>query len=65
MKKFDLPVHIPGHLTANGLAEALALDKKAVASGLRLVLLNAIGEAVIDDASSNEDILRAMNDSRA
>jgi 3-dehydroquinate synthase len=65
LKKFDLPVHIPGHLTANGLAEALALDKKAVASGLRLVLLNAIGEAVIDDASSNEDILRAMNDSRA
>ena len=64
LKKFDLPVHIPEHLTAKELAEALALDKKAVASGLRLVLLNAIGEAVIDGTSSNNEIISAMKDSR-
>ena len=65
LKKFDLPVNIPGHLSADDLADALALDKKAVASGLRLVLLNSIGEAVIDDASSHDDILGAMGASRA
>ena len=62
--KFDLPVRIPEELSIDRLADALALDKKAVASGLRLVLLNAIGEAVVDDASTGAEILAAMNDCR-
>jgi len=61
LEKFDLPVCIPPDLSVTRLADALALDKKAVASGLRLVLLNAIGEAVIDGDSSSEQILDAMN----
>lgn len=61
LENFDLPVSIPPGLTIARLAEGLALDKKAVASGLRLVLLNSIGNAVIDSDSSNEQILDAMN----
>ena len=61
LEHFDLPVSIPPGLSIARLAEGLALDKKAVASGLRLVLLKSIGNAVIDRDSSNEQILDAMN----
>jgi len=61
LSRFSLPVSIPAELSTEKLASALTLDKKAVASGLRLVLLNAIGEAVIDSESTNEQILDAMN----
>jgi 3-dehydroquinate synthase len=64
LEKFDLPTRIPPHLDAARLADALALDKKAVASGLRLVLLDAIGKAVIDSDSTNEQILVAIQASR-
>ena len=64
LSRFDLPVAIPGDLDADALAAALSLDKKAVASGLRLVLLNAIGDAVVDSGSHAEDIRRAIEESR-
>ena len=59
-----LPVAIPADLSVEGLARALELDKKALASGLRLVLLNAIGRAVIDGGSDQEQILAALRDNR-
>ena len=49
--------------TVEGVRQALALDKKAVVSGLRLVLLNAIGNALIDSQSSQHDILSALEQS--
>ena len=59
-----LPVRIPADLSISGLSRALELDKKAVASGLRLVLLEAIGRARVDDGSSESEIERAMRDNR-
>ena len=44
----------------DGLLEALSLDKKAIASGLRLVLLRSIGNAVVDDESTLEEIIRIL-----
>ena len=64
LRRFALPVAIPGDLDVQGIANALMLDKKAVSSGLRLVLLNAIGDTVIDSSSSHEDIASAINDCR-
>ena len=64
LERFSLPVAIPEDLEIQGIAEALVLDKKALASGLRLVLLNSIGDASIDRSSSQEDIVRALHDSR-
>ncbi len=64
LESFRLPVRIPGDLSLDGLAAALALDKKAVASGLRLVLLTDIGRAVVDDRSTEEAIMAAMNHCR-
>jgi len=64
LRRFDLPVDIPGDLGVQEIANALMLDKKAVSSGLRLVLIKAIGDAVIDASSPHEDIVSAINDSR-
>ncbi|MCH7506260.1 MAG: 3-dehydroquinate synthase [Proteobacteria bacterium] len=58
-----LPVKQPADIKINGLTKALALDKKALASGLRLVLLQAMGHAVVDNQSSDDDILAAMKQS--
>lgn len=58
--EFDLPVEQPVDIPLEDLVDALALDKKAIASGLRLVLLSGIGEAMIDHDSLPADILAAM-----
>jgi 3-dehydroquinate synthase len=65
LARFDLPTRIPAELDPACLAAALTLDKKAVASGLRLVLLHRIGAAVVDRDSSADDILNAMENNRA
>ncbi|MEJ2383364.1 MAG: 3-dehydroquinate synthase [Xanthomonadales bacterium] len=65
LTRFDLPVRIPANLDPARLAAALELDKKAVASGLRLVLLRGIGTALVDRESSADDILNAMETNRA
>jgi 3-dehydroquinate synthase len=62
---FDLPVRIPADVPVTELFEALALDKKAVASGLRLILLKNLGDAVIDRDSLETDIVNAMEQCRS
>ena len=63
LESFGLPVNIPGDMPVEGLSEALALDKKAIASGLRLVLLHSIGKAVVDNGSSHGEISGAIQNS--
>lgn len=63
LKSFDLPVRIPPNTNLAGLAQALQLDKKAVASGLRLILLEALGQAMVDEESSPAQIMQAMQES--
>lgn len=63
LESFDLPVTIPEGMSVENLTGALALDKKAVASGLRLVLLHSIGKAVVDDGSSHGEISGAIQNS--
>ena len=60
---FGLPLKIPARISINGLCEALELDKKIIASGQRLILLNAIGQAVVDNDSSQSEIIAAMEQS--
>ena len=63
LTRFALPVTIPAGISINGLFDALELDKKAIASGLRLILLNAIGNAVVNSNSSQDEIITAMEQS--
>lgn len=60
LQRLGLPVRIPADLPLEALAEALELDKKAVASGLRLILLNGPGSARVDADSSQNEIIAAM-----
>ena len=60
LRSFGLPVQQPADIAIGELVDALALDKKAVVSGLRLILLKAIGNAVVDSSSQQADIIAAM-----
>lgn len=60
LERFGLPVHIPAGTLLEGLADALELDKKALTSGLRLILLQSIGQAIINNDSHPDEILTAM-----
>jgi len=64
LRQHDLPVKVPADLSVDALIGALELDKKALASGLRLVLLDAIGRARLDDQSTEREIAGAIEDRR-
>jgi 3-dehydroquinate synthase len=64
LQHYGLPTRIPANVSIDGLSKALELDKKALASGLRLVLLDAIGRARVDDSSNGTQIVTAMRSNR-
>jgi 3-dehydroquinate synthase len=61
----DLPVVLPPTVSTQAMIDAMGLDKKALASGLRLILLNHLGEAQIDDQSTRADVAAAIEHSHA
>jgi len=61
LSRFGLPVALPAVVSNQSLVDALELDKKALSTGLRLILLHEIGRAVIDDGSSSKEILAALD----
>lgn len=63
LEKFGLPVSLPAQTSLDNMLEALDLDKKAIASGLRLILLTAIGNAIVDNESPREEIIQIMQQS--
>jgi 3-dehydroquinate synthase len=65
LQAFGLPTTLPASVANAALLDALQLDKKAVAGGLRLILLHASGQAMIDDASSRAEIEAALDQCRA
>ena len=64
LQRLGLPVRLPADLPVEAMTNALDLDKKALASGLRLVLLNRIGSAIVDGDSTQDEIIAAMQNSR-
>ena len=64
LSQFGLPVALPDTVSNQSLLNALELDKKALSTGLRLILLREIGHAVIDEGSSTQDILAVLDRSR-
>jgi 3-dehydroquinate synthase len=65
LKLLDLPVELPRTVNTRAMIDAMGLDKKALASGLRLILLNRLGEALIDDQSTRADVATAIDHSHA
>jgi len=64
LRLYDLRLGLPASITVGAMIEALELDKKGLTAGRRLILLKAIGEAVIDDQSTDEQIARAIESGR-
>jgi 3-dehydroquinate synthase len=64
LETFHLPTTLPLSVSATNMLGAIALDKKAVSSGLRLILLREIGQAVIDGDSEKSDILTVIRHSQ-
>jgi len=65
LQAFGLPVELPAHVSNDAVLAALQLDKKAVASGLRLILLQQAGLAVLDSTSNREQIEAALDSCRS
>jgi 3-dehydroquinate synthase len=64
LQRLGLPVRLPADLPVEALTKALDLDKKALTSGLRLVLLNRIGSAIVDGNSTQYEIIATMQGDR-
>ena len=64
LQHFSLPTALPDQIGAAAMIEALQLDKKAIASGLRLILLSRLGHALVDASSSTQDIVGAIESCR-
>lgn len=59
IKRAGLPVTVPG-LTTQAIFKRMQLDKKAGASGLKLILLNRIGEATVEPAPADAVVCQAI-----
>ncbi|HKJ17835.1 MAG TPA: 3-dehydroquinate synthase [Xanthomonadales bacterium] len=62
LASFGLPVTWPADISAKSAFEAMAMDKKALDSGLRLILVNDVGRAYVDNDCAERDIVRAIED---
>lgn len=65
LEGLGLPTAMPGDLDPATLRAAMGLDKKAAAGGLRLVLPEAVGRAVIADDVPDSEILGVLGDPAA
>jgi len=65
LETLGLPTKLPPDIPNDSIQDALELDKKALAGGLRLILLEAPGAAVIDSASSRAQIDAALDSCRS
>lgn len=59
---FGLPVSWPADVSAKDAFEAMAMDKKALDSGLRLILVNKVGRAYVHNDGIERDIVRAIEE---
>ena len=57
---FNLPIFFDG-LTAEEILRATKSDKKMANGQIRFILLQKIGQAVIDDAVTDAEIIEAVN----
>ena len=62
--KAHLPVRAPVEIDKQQFIELMSVDKKVVGGKLRLVLLKAIGEAVITDAVDTTQLMATLDNCR-
>ena len=60
LRQFGLPVSWPSDVSAQAAVETMAMDKKALDGGLRLILLHETGRAYVNNDCSRRDIVNAI-----
>ena len=60
-----LPVHTPESMPATEFLPLMAVDKKVLNGRLRLVLLSALGKAIVTEDVSEEEVLAAIEACRS
>ena len=65
IEQAHLPIHAPGELGVESFVELMSVDKKVIDGVLRLVLLKAIGHAVITNDYTHEQLVEAIRSSYA
>ena len=58
---FRLPLELPAHIASTTIMEKLARDKKFAAGGIRFVLLDALGSAMVSAAVTAKDLEDAID----
>ena len=61
IKRANLPLNLPAHLNKNDFLELMMRDKKSLGGKIRLVLLKAIGQAIISDNYSEEKLNETLD----
>ncbi|HEB63590.1 MAG TPA: 3-dehydroquinate synthase [Gammaproteobacteria bacterium] len=61
IKKAQLPTESPPELSSSKMLSLMSVDKKNVDSGIRLILLKAIGHAVLSDDYRTDDLQATLN----
>jgi 3-dehydroquinate synthase len=64
LRRFGLPVSLPPDVDPDAVVEAIALDKKALSTGLRFILLDGLGHSRIHADCSRDDIESAIRHSQ-
>ncbi|MFQ6021480.1 MAG: 3-dehydroquinate synthase [Acidiferrobacterales bacterium] len=64
LKRAKLPVQAPAAIDPSRLLELMAVDKKVQGGRLRLVLLKAIGDAVVIDNFEREQLVQTLRSCR-
>jgi 3-dehydroquinate synthase len=61
LQRAGLPIHPPKEMDAAQFSRLMAVDKKVIDSGLRLVLLKSIGEAVVTSDFEDRLLQKTLN----
>lgn len=60
--ELDLPTHVPAGMTSDAIVTAMSSDKKRLGSRLRFVLPRALGDVVIVDDVTREEVVRVLEE---
>ena len=63
LKAFNLPTRVPQPISVDAFLTAMGRDKKATAKGLRLILLKALGEAVVVSEFDEQHLIAVLGES--
>jgi len=64
LKRFDLPLALPGDIASGAIQAAWRTDKKFAQGSIRYVLLRRLGEAFVSTDVSDSDLVRAVENLR-